>query len=101
MGDHPPGTHKTVRNLELEACLRLFSSTQDHDQEDGRTLADLDRPQAGNAFAVPRRIQEQQEFLWNIRTLAVSNSCIASLLVWARSLPRELQPDDSYGKMQP
>jgi hypothetical protein len=34
MGDHPPGTHKTVRESELETCLRLISSTQDHDQED-------------------------------------------------------------------
>jgi hypothetical protein len=34
VGDHPPGTHKTVRESELETCLRLISSTQDHDQED-------------------------------------------------------------------
>jgi hypothetical protein len=41
IGDHPPGTHKTVREPELETCLRLISSTQDHDQEDRWTLADF------------------------------------------------------------
>src|SRR3984957_18039430 len=73
-----PGGRPSSRNSqdgtesELEACLRLFSSTQDHDQEDRRTLADI---------PVLIRTSTLTSLWWWARTETGRSTSIANLAV--------------------